>query len=110
MARGAGLGITLEWSRVPLLAGVEAMAGDGFVTGASDRNWAGYGSDITLARGSLPPTAQALLTDPQTSGGLLVACESGAVEDVLAVFRRDGFDAASVIGRVEEGRGLNVVA
>jgi selenide,water dikinase len=110
MARGAGLGITLEWGRVPLLAGVEAMARDGCVTGASGRNWAGYGADVSLAGGTLAPMAQALLTDPQTSGGLLVACAPETVHDVLAVFRRDGFESAAVIGRMDEGRGLRVVA
>jgi selenide,water dikinase len=108
MARGAGLGVALEWSRIPLLAGVEAMANDGFVTGASDRNWAGYGSEIALAANGLPPVARALLTDPQTSGGLLVACDPGSVEDVLGVFRREGFAEAAVVGRVEAGTGLRV--
>src|SRR3954469_10065787 len=43
MARGAKLGVTIDWRKVPLLDGVAQMAGDGFVTGASARNWAGYG-------------------------------------------------------------------
>ena len=44
-----------------------------------------------------------LLTDPQTSGGLLVSCDPGSVDEVLALFRRDGFDYAAVIGRMVEG-------
>ena len=42
---------------------------------------------------------RALLTDPQTSGGLLVACEPAAVDAVRAIFTRHGFDAAAVVGR-----------
>ncbi|WP_313073484.1 selenide, water dikinase SelD [Melaminivora sp.] len=110
MARGAGVAIHLDWSRVPLLPGVEQLARQGFVTGASGRNWAGYGADVRLADG-LPATAQALLTDPQTSGGLLVACASEAVDDVLAVFAREGFGHAAVVGQVQAGAaGLHVQA
>ena len=109
MARGAGLAVTLEWSKVPLLAGVEAMANDGFVTGASGRNWTGFGDEVAIAESGLSPVAQALLTDPQTSGGLLVACDPGSVADVLELFRREGFAEAAVVGRVEEGSGLKVL-
>ena len=108
LARGAGLGVTIEWSKVPLLAGVVEMAGDGFVTGASGRNWAGYGVEAVLDP-SLPAVARDLLSDPQTSGGLLVSCDPKSVGDVLAVFRGQGFDEAAVIGSVREGVGLRVV-
>ena len=99
LARGAKLGVRIDWSRVPLLAGVAALAAAGHVTGASGRNWAGYGADVGLPDG-FDATARALLTDPQTSGGLLVSCAPGAVDTVLAVFKRHGFDAATVIGEV----------
>jgi selenide, water dikinase len=99
MARGARCEVRLDWACVPLMAGVRELAGRGFVTGASGRNWAGYGSDVALPS-SFAAEDQALLTDPQTSGGLLVACEPGAVDDVLAVFRRHGFAQAAVVGGV----------
>ena len=102
LARGAGLRAVIEWSKVPLLPGVAALAGDGFVTGASGRNWAAYGDEVTLASG-LPATARDLLTDPQTSGGLLVSCTSEAVDDVLRIFRSEGFGDAAVVGRIEAG-------
>ena len=102
LARGAGVEAVVEWSKVPLLEGVAAMAADGFVTGASGRNWAGYGQDVTLDA-SLPKVAQDLLSDPQTSGGLLVSCAPDTVDDVLRVFRDGGFNQAAVIGRVQAG-------
>ena len=102
LARGAGLEVVLDWSKVPLLEGVEALARAGFVTGASGRNWQGYGAEVALDAG-LPPLARDLLTDPQTSGGLLVSCAPEAVDAVLAVFRKEGFATAAVIGRVEAG-------
>jgi len=102
MARGAGLTVAIDWPRVPLLPGVAELAAAGFITGASGRNWAGYGADVRLADG-LPATAQSLVTDPQTSGGLLVACAPDSVDEVLAVFRREGFGQAAVVGAVEAG-------
>ena len=110
LARGAGLGVELAWSKVPLLAGVAQMAGDGFVTGASGRNWAGYGAEVDLDPG-LPAVARDLLADPQTSGGLLVSCDPGAVGEVLAIFRSQGFASAAAIGSVGAGPArLRVVA
>jgi selenide,water dikinase len=99
LARGAGASVALDWARVPVLPGVRELAGRGFVTGASGRNWAGYGAEVVLPDG-LPAADRALLTDPQTSGGLLVSCDAGAVDDVLAVFHRHGFAAAAEIGAV----------
>jgi selenide,water dikinase len=98
MARGARCEVHIDWAAVPQLSGVRQLAAQGFVTGASGRNWAGYGRDVTLPAG-FAAEDQALLTDPQTSGGLLVSCEPGAVDVVLATFRRHGFEAAAVVGR-----------
>ena len=99
MARGARCDVELDWACVPLLAGVRALAAQGFVTGASGRNWGGYGADVSLPAG-FAPEDQALLSDPQTSGGLLASCAPAALDAVLAVFRRHGFEAAAVVGRV----------
>ncbi len=109
LARGAKLRAVIEWSRVPLLENVVVMAAEGMVTGASGRNWAGYGADVKLVPG-LHATTQNLLSDPQTSGGLLVSCAPDAVDAVLKVFRDEGFARAAVIGRVEVGEpSLHVV-
>jgi selenide,water dikinase len=102
MARGAGLTVRLDWAGVPLLPEVRALAGQGFVTGASGRNWTSYGAEVALSEG-FAPEDRALLTDPQTSGGLLVACAPSAAEEVLATFRRHGFADAAVVGSVAEG-------
>jgi selenide,water dikinase len=102
LARGAQLTARLRYADLPWIAGVDAFAAAGVITGASGRNWASYGEDMRLAD-SLPDTARALLTDPQTSGGLLVSCSPAAVDDVLAIFRADGFDRAVVIGELHDG-------
>ncbi|MDR7269724.1 selenide,water dikinase [Pelomonas saccharophila] len=99
LARGAQASVEIDWARVPLLPGVRELAERGMVTGASGRNWAGYGAEVVLPDG-FAALDRALLTDPQTSGGLLVSCAAGAVDDVLGIFRRHGFGAAAEIGAV----------
>ena len=107
MARGAKARVVIDWARVPLLAGARELAAQGFITGASTRNWDSYGAEVSLGAG-LSDVDAALLTDPQTSGGLLVACAPDALAAVKAAFAADGFDAAE-IGRVESGSpGLTV--
>jgi len=102
MARGSGCTVEIDWPKVPLLSGVRELAAQGMVTGASGRNWSGYGQDVQLPA-SFAPQDQALLSDPQTSGGLLVACRPDTVDQVLATFRDQGFDRAAVVGRVSKG-------
>jgi selenide,water dikinase len=99
IARGAGCSAVIDWARVPQLDGVRALAAQGFVTGASGRNWAGYGKDVQLPA-NFAAEDKALLTDPQTSGGLLVSCAPAAVPQVIDTFRRHGFRAAAEIGEI----------
>ena len=108
LARGAGVTVQLDWSRVPLLAGVADLAAAGHVTGASGRNWAGYGEQVVLPDG-FGATSQALLADPQTSGGLLVSSSPESVPEVLRVFRAHGFGDAAEIGEVAGGPARLVV-
>src|SRR5476649_2028653 len=102
IARGAKLTAQLTMSQIPLLPGVERLAHDGYFTGASGRNWEAYGKDVTLAAG-VSQAQHMLLTDPQTSGGLLVSCDPDSVDEVLALFAREGFGEAAVIGRMTAG-------
>src|SRR5262245_29792052 len=101
VCRGSGVRARLQWNSVPLLADARTLASTGLVTGGSARNWTGYGSLIDLTTHGA--VEQAILTDPQTSGGLLVACAPEVVDDVLDCFRREGFQSAVVIGEIEPG-------
>ena len=107
LARGAGLQLRIDWARVPIIDGVRELLAQGCVTGASGRNWASYGSEV-LADQGLGADDQALLSDPQTSGGLLVACSPEVAGQVLEIFRAQGFSDAAVIGGVADGSGLRV--
>jgi len=102
ICRGSEVGATIDFARIPLHPGVADLAREGIVTGASARNWAGCGESVSLAR---PDDAveRALLTDPQTSGGLLVACAPDAVDEVLRVFSAEGFAEAALIGSLAAG-------
>ena len=99
IARGARCQLAIDWRRVPILEGARELAEQGMITGASNRNFAAYGSEIELPA-QFTDIDRALLTDPQTSGGLLVSCEASAVDEVLALFRRHGFESAAEIGEV----------
>ncbi|WP_257387714.1 selenide, water dikinase SelD [Tahibacter caeni] len=102
MCRGSGLGARIRMDDLPLLPGARSLAEAGVFTGASARNWASYGSDVRPGD-ALTETDRVLLCDPQTSGGLLVACAEESLADVLATFRDNGFAAAVPIGRMQAG-------
>jgi selenide,water dikinase len=102
MARGSNLTVEIEAAAAPLLDEVETLARDGMRTGASGRNWASYGEGVVLPDG-FEDWRRDLLTDPQTSGGLLIAVAADQAGAVLDLVRGDGFDRAAVVGRVVEG-------
>jgi selenide,water dikinase len=102
VAKGSGMHAKLRWDAIPLLPGAVEFASQGILTGASGRNWAGYGERVKLSS-RLGDAERGVLTDPQTSGGLLVACAPGAVDAVLETFRREGFESAAVVGEITQG-------
>jgi selenide, water dikinase len=101
VCKGSGVAARVRWDALPLLPDAFDLVLQGHKTGASARNWAGYRDLVDLGASHEPE--QILLTDPQTSGGLLVACAPEAADDVLARFHAEGFDAAAVIGDVVSG-------
>ncbi|MDZ4737731.1 MAG: selenide, water dikinase SelD [Rhodospirillaceae bacterium] len=102
MARGAGLRIVIDADELPLMTLAMDLAQYGMVTGASHRNWSAYEHAVALPRG-FSDVRRHLLTDPQTSGGLLIACASDRAPALLASVRAAGFNAATIIGRVVSG-------
>jgi selenide,water dikinase len=102
LARGAGVHLRIAWNRIPLLREAESLVRSGHVTGASGRNWASYGDQIVLPAG-FEDWQRALLTDPQTSGGLLIACASNRADDLRASIEAAGYARASIVGSVAAG-------
>ena len=103
ICRGSKLGATIDFASLSFIACALDLAKQGFVTGASERNWAGYGKDILIGN-KFGEAERNLLTDPQTSGGLLVACAPAAVDNVLTIFATEGFAHAKVIGEMTAGK------
>lgn len=104
MARGSNAGIALDYSALPFLNQAEHLAQAGFVTGASTRNWASYGHNMRLPD-DYPLWKQQLLTDPQTSGGLLVSCAPQEAGRLLNSIRAAGYPSARIVGKVTDDAG-----
>jgi selenide, water dikinase len=102
ICKGSKVAAKVNFKSLPLMPGALELADQGFVTGASGRNWSGYGEFVTIDSG-LGKSERALLTDPQTSGGLLVACDPAAATEVLDIFRTQGFGSACIIGEIVGG-------
>jgi selenide,water dikinase len=102
ICRGSKLAAQIDFDALPILAEARKWAEQGVITGASARNWASYAAQVKLPP-QFAPWRHALITDPQTSGGLLVACAPEAVEQVMAEFRNASFADARVIGKLVEG-------
>ncbi|WP_395007524.1 selenide, water dikinase SelD [Undibacterium sp.] len=101
ICRGAQVAAHINVADIPLLPQVKDLAMAGCITGASARNFAAYGADVVL--NETDAIMQALLSDPQTSGGLLVACAPETVELVLELFHKNDFQDAAVIGEIVAG-------
>ena len=97
MCRGASLGAELRFEALPLLAHAQRFAEMGIGTGGAKRNWKSYGHEVDLPA-DLPEWRRGVLCDPQTSGGLLIACSSDSVQQVLGLLRSRNFVHASVLG------------
>ena len=108
LCRGAKLSAQIQWDSIPVIAEAVKLVKEDIFTGASPRNWLGYGHEIQMAS-HLNAWQQNLLSDPQTSGGLLISCSPEATEQVIEILRADGFMQAQKIGRFTEGSGISVV-
>jgi len=102
ICRGSQLTAEVAFDRLPLLHSARQLAQQGFVTGASKRNWDSYGHEVEFAP-RLASWQHNLLTDPQTSGGLLIACEAEAAQHIVQRLHDEGFAHAAVMGELRAG-------
>ena len=100
--RGSKLAGEVEFDTLPVIPEALDWVKQGVATGASERNWNGYGHEVALPQG-FADWKRKLISDPQTSGGLLVSCAADAVQPVLNEFTKRGFSEATVIGKVDTG-------
>jgi selenide, water dikinase len=102
ICRGSKLEARLSFDAVPVLSAARHLAEAGYATGASDRNWASCASQVSMPE-EWPLWRRKLLTDPQTSGGLLVTCDPAIAREVLQLFKNEGFQYAAQIGSLASG-------
>lgn len=102
ICRGSGLAARIEFNRLPLITEAVVHSRNGIATGASSRNWSAYGADIELPSGCAD-WQRNLVSDPQTSGGLLISCAERFTGEAMRLLQDEGFGEASVIGRLEAG-------
>lgn len=102
ICRGSRLGAEIAFNSLPLLPSALKLAQDGYSTGAAERNWKSYGDEVDISP-ALEEWQRKLLCDPQTSGGLLVACAPECIDDVLVALASEGCASACVIGSITEG-------
>lgn len=103
MAQGSNVEIAIHYSKLPFLNNAEALAKEGYFTGASHRNWDSYGENIVLPN-NFPDYKRYLLTDPQTSGGLLLSVAPEDAEDIVYYAKENGYPLSTIIGKVKEGK------
>lgn len=102
MARGSKLRVDISYADVPVLSAAVHLAQAGYITGASERNWTSVGPHTQLPA-DFAEWQRKLLCDPQTSGGLLVACDRATAPQVMEIFRAGGFAGAREIGSLSAG-------
>jgi len=100
MTSAAAVGAEIDVAAVPVIAGALDLLEAGAVAGGTQRNHAWVAPDTDW--GTTPLATQHLLSDAQTSGGLLLACAPHATEDLVAALARHGTLAAAPIGRITD--------
>lgn len=109
VCQGSHVAARLDLGAVPMLSAGRELAQAGVNTGATGRNRAEFSAGVALP-GDLPDWQNNMLYDPQTAGPLLVACDPGAADEVLALFHARGFDAAAIIGHCHPGEPIITVS
>ena len=78
MAEGSGLSAMIYFDNIPMIIdGIKSYLDKNCVPGGTNRNWDSYGKKIA----SITDFQKSILADPQTSGGLLIAVDPGAVSE-----------------------------
>ena len=101
MTSRSNVAAEVDASALPLLPGALACSAMGVHTGGEGRNRQWLEPHVTVAP-TLDPSLAALAFDPQTSGGLLLACPPRRARALEAHFARDG-ESLWRIGRVRAG-------
>ncbi len=102
MMTASGTAARVFWSKIPLLPGALELAKEGIAPGGTQRNLAALGPKVKHHE-SLSEEAKVTLSDPQTSGGLLISVPSQRLDRLMQELEKHGVVGAAVIGEVFEG-------
>ncbi len=92
ICEGSNLSAVVFADKIKTLDGVKDYIAQGCVPGGTGRNFDSYGHKV----GALTEEQKAILCDPQTSGGLLVAVEPNSVQTVIEIAKDAGIDLYEV--------------
>ena len=106
MAKGSGVSIEIDASKVPQLCGAYELIDAGCIPGASFRNLKFVEEHVEFAD-DLDYNLKMLMLDPQTSGGLLISCTRDISEHILKDLSDSGYHKSSIVGRVLENNSDN---
>lgn len=103
MAEGSGCSAEISYSALPVAEGVREYLTQRIVPDATYRNWNSYSTKTRFEKGVNVMEAFNLLPDPQTNGGLLIAVDENAVEQVKNLLKENGPEEFSTpVGRMTE--------
>lgn len=102
ICRASSHGAEIAFSQLPIIPEALKLAESGHATGASTRNWSSYGQEVDLAP-EMTDWQKKILTDPQTSGGLLITCQKAHLSAILELLKTRGFEETAVIGKISKG-------
>ena len=100
MCRASRVAAEVNFAKIPLISHAVDLAKNGVAAGASARNWTSFGDEVALPP-EIADWQKTVLTDPQTSGGLLFSCDANSADSALEIFRRHGCENAAVIGKMK---------
>ncbi|HEV7620328.1 MAG TPA: selenide, water dikinase SelD, partial [Flavisolibacter sp.] len=92
MADGSNLSAEINYADVKKMAGTDLYLKHKTIPGATARNWKSYGDKLIISEDINKEEAGNLLPDPQTNGGLLIAIDKDALEEVVQIFKRHNLE------------------
>ena len=97
ICEGSNVNAVLDFQSIPKIDGVEHLINQNSIPGGTNRNWASYGHLVE----NITDHQKALLCDPQTSGGLLVAVKNNFIDSFLQVANSEGYNLHKIGDLVE---------
>ena len=107
VCQASNVGAVLQRQRIPVIESARELLVQGVMSVAANRNYNSYGQQVDFGD-SIEEYEKNLLCDPQTNGGLLVACAPHCVDEVLDAFHHDGCTEACVIGEIKSTAGIRL--